>query len=407
MKMVALAVAVLVTLSSCALCCPGSPNTKGKELWAMKDQPMDVQLSAVLKEMESLRCEQTTLQQQQQKALNQIHKIRVQEQDQDSVGTHTLTYFSAANATEDDEEDPHFPEETEMSKRRRDPCFHFTVLDQDWRATNSSSKVKMCDRNLKWKGWYRLYYKGKSLQMPERCVSANKCGTHAPLWLAGPHPKRRDGIVTRNVCGSWKKKCCAFRSTPIKVKKCRGNYFVYKFTPPAACYLAYCSDINTLICGRCRRNQSCVSRDKINWRCKRKKRFSSRKIHFFASFPGSLVGKVNRIKYSKVLVNVGRGYNRKTGVFRAPVKGVYQFFFSSMSGNSSHKTDLWLVVNNYWVAVSSTRISPISSVSSLSHYMTFLRRGATVYVTQNSGKSWANTVSTTITFGGSLLVQYK
>lgn len=32
------------------------------------------------------------------------------------------------------------------------------------------------------------------------------------------------------------------------------------------------SDINTLVCGRCRRNQSCVSRDKINWRCKRKKR---------------------------------------------------------------------------------------------------------------------------------------
>lgn len=30
-------------------------------------------------------------------------------------------------------------------------------------------------------------------------------------------------------------------------------------------------DINTLVCGRCRRNQSCVSRDKINWRCKRKK----------------------------------------------------------------------------------------------------------------------------------------
>ncbi|KAJ0060371.1 hypothetical protein NL108_010177, partial [Boleophthalmus pectinirostris] len=29
--------------------------------------------------------------------------------------------------------------------------------------------------------------------------------------------------------------------------------------------------INTLTCGRCRRNQSCVSRDKINWRCKTKR----------------------------------------------------------------------------------------------------------------------------------------
>lgn len=91
------------------------------------------------------------------------------------------------------------------------------------------------------KGWYRLFYKGKSLQMPERCVPVNKCGTHSPLWLAGPHPTRRQGIVTRSVCGNWKKRCCGFKSTPIKVKKCRGNYFVYKFTKPSACYLAYCA----------------------------------------------------------------------------------------------------------------------------------------------------------------------
>lgn len=86
-----------------------------------------------------------------------------------------------------------------------------------------------------------MYYKGQSLQMPERCVPVNKCGTHSPLWLAGTHPRRRDGVVTRNVCGHWKKRCCAFRSTPIKVKKCRGNYYVYQFTQPSSCYLAYCA----------------------------------------------------------------------------------------------------------------------------------------------------------------------
>jgi len=77
--------------------------------------------------------------------------------------------------------------------------------------------------------------------MPERCVPMNKCGTQAPLWLVRRHPKRREGIVTRNICGNWKKKCCAFRSTSIKVKKCRGNYYVYKFAPPSTCYLAYCA----------------------------------------------------------------------------------------------------------------------------------------------------------------------
>ncbi|XP_029978110.1 uromodulin [Sphaeramia orbicularis] len=317
---------------------------------------------------------------------------------EDKDGTYILTY----DANDEEEEEWRF---TRASRRRGDPCYHYTVLDQAWRATNITTKYKMCDRNIKWKGWYRLFYNGKSLQMPERCVPVNKCGTQAPLWLAGPHPKRRQGIVTRRVCGHWKKNCCAFRSTPIQVKKCRGNYYVYKFTPPTACYLAYCADINTLVCGRCRRNQSCVSRDKINWRCKRKKRMSSTKIHFFASFPGQLVGKVNRIKYSKVLVNVGRAFNRRTGVFKAPVKGVYQFFFSTQTSNTGLKTDLWLVVNGYWVSVSHTHISRPSSVGNLSTYMTFLRRGAVVYVTQNCGKSWANAASMTITFGGSLLAQ--
>lgn len=133
----------------------------------------------------------------------------------------------------------------------------------------------------------------------------------------------------------------------------------------------------------------------------------SRKIHFFASFPGSLRGKVNRIKFSKVLVNVGRGFSKRTGVFRAPVKGVYQFFFSTQTANTGQKTDLWLVVNGYWVALSHTHVSRPSTVGALSTYMTFLRKGALVYVTHNCGRSWANSASTTITFGGSLLAQWK
>uniref|UniRef100_A0A674CME2 Si:ch73-180n10.1 n=1 Tax=Salmo trutta TaxID=8032 RepID=A0A674CME2_SALTR len=139
------------------------------------------------------------------------------------------------------EEDIVWSSEEEDSMRPFDPCFRYTVLDQPWRATNTSIKNKMCDRNVKWRGWYRLFYKGNSLQMPERCVPMNKCGTHAPMWLAGPHPKRRDGIVTRKVCGHWNKNCCAFKSTPIKVKKCQGNYYVYKFTKPTTCHLAYCA----------------------------------------------------------------------------------------------------------------------------------------------------------------------
>ncbi|XP_044035399.1 uncharacterized protein LOC122867971 isoform X2 [Siniperca chuatsi] len=398
--MVVLAVAVFVMLSSCAVGCLGNKNSTELKLWSMENQSMALQLAAVLKEMERLKCEQTTLQQQ-QNALTQVYITSHQKRAQKEVGTNILTYGS------NDEEEDNLPFSEEDSRKRGDPCFHYTVLDQAWRATNTTTKNKMCDRNFKWKGWYRLFYNGKSLQMPEKCVPVNKCGTQSPLWLAGPHPKRREGIVTRRVCGHWKKNCCAFRSTPIQVKKCRGNYYVYKFTEPSSCYLAYCADINTLVCGRCRRNQSCVSRDKINWRCKGKKRMSSKKIHFFASYPGQLKGKVNRVKYSKVLVNVGRAFDRRTGVFKAPVKGVYQFFFSTQTANTGLKTDLWLVVNGYWAAVSHTHISRPSTVGSLSTYMTFLHRGAVVYVTHNCGSSWANAASMTITFGGSLLAQWK
>uniref|UniRef100_A0A8D3AA03 C1q domain-containing protein n=1 Tax=Scophthalmus maximus TaxID=52904 RepID=A0A8D3AA03_SCOMX len=134
---------------------------------------------------------------------------------------------------------------------------------------------------------------------------------------------------------------------------------------------------------------------------------SHRQVHFFASYPGQLVGKVNRIKYSKVLVNMGRAFSSRTGVFRAPVKGVYQFFFSTQTSNAGLQTDLWLVVNGYWVAVSRTRVPRPATVGGLTTYMTFLRRGAVVYVTHNCGRSWANAASTTITFGGSLLAQMK
>lgn len=134
---------------------------------------------------------------------------------------------------------------------------------------------------------------------------------------------------------------------------------------------------------------------------------SSQKIHFFASYPTQINGKLNRIKYSKVLVNVGRAFDRRTGVFRAPVKGIYQFFFSTQTTIKGLKTDLWLVINNYWVAVSRAHVPRSYSVGSTSTYMTFLRRGASVYVTHNCGNSWATAASMTIIFGGSLLLQSK
>ncbi|XP_062381710.1 cerebellin-3-like [Sardina pilchardus] len=108
-----------------------------------------------------------------------------------------------------------------------------------------------------------------------------------------------------------------------------------------------------------------------------------RHIHFFASHPGSLEGKVNRITFSKVLVNKGAGFKKKTSVFRAPVSGVYQFYFSSQSKGNA--TVLWLVIKNYWVAVARADVK--TPASTLGTYMTTLCKNDKVYVNQVTGNN--------------------
>ncbi|KAI4878991.1 hypothetical protein NFI96_020505 [Prochilodus magdalenae] len=133
-----------------------------------------------------------------------------------------------------------------------DPCYYYDVLDDPQRATNQTINWNYywgwswCDTNMKWSGWYRLLYEGNNILMPESCVSEGMCGTDVPLWLNGSHPRLEDGIVTRRVCGSWSGDCCYFRSFPIRVKACPGNYYVYEFVSPNYCSSAYCADVNTI-----------------------------------------------------------------------------------------------------------------------------------------------------------------
>ncbi|XP_035259225.1 uromodulin-like [Anguilla anguilla] len=153
-------------------------------------------------------------------------------------------------------------------RRCLDPCRHYSVLDDPWRATDHRMSGRAsCDRTGNWQGWYRLFLGNASVQMPERCVEMSMCGTHAPLWLPDRHPELTDGIVRSRVCGKWNHDCCWFQSNQIHVKACPGNFFVYKFVDTSACSLAYCADVNTAVCGTCGEGETCVSEDKVNWRC--------------------------------------------------------------------------------------------------------------------------------------------
>ncbi len=115
------------------------------------------------------------------------------------------------------------------------------MLDNPWRATSNSHSSSMCDSSVTWHGWYRLFINGLSAQIPETCVATYRCGTAAPLWLHGGHPTVEDGVVTRDVCSHWGINCCYYRSFPIKVKACPGNYYVYELVSPTICNSAYCA----------------------------------------------------------------------------------------------------------------------------------------------------------------------
>ncbi|KTF80864.1 hypothetical protein cypCar_00042908 [Cyprinus carpio] len=132
-----------------------------------------------------------------------------------------------------------------------DPCINYNTLNDSWRNILSygyiyGSSAKYDDTGVNWDGWYRLFLNGLSAQMPEWCVSYLTCGGFSSLWLAGSHPRLEDGVVTRDIYGSYFEQCSYYRSDPIQVKACPGNYYVYKFTRPDLSIPspAYCSDFS-------------------------------------------------------------------------------------------------------------------------------------------------------------------
>ncbi|XP_063074549.1 oncoprotein-induced transcript 3 protein-like [Engraulis encrasicolus] len=129
-----------------------------------------------------------------------------------------------------------------------DPCSSYSVLNATWRATtNRDANPLRCDSDVQWQGWYLLVHGEHSVRMAESCVPTYSCGTAAPLWLHGSHPTPEDGIVTRQVCLSYRGVCCFPLSVPvpaIQVKACPGNYTVYKFLNPLYCHVAYCADLS-------------------------------------------------------------------------------------------------------------------------------------------------------------------
>ncbi|XP_067114922.1 uncharacterized protein [Osmerus mordax] len=161
--------------------------------------------------------------------------------------------------------------------RCADPCEQYSVLDDAWRSTGYGHSHYR-DNWFSGQGWYRLFLQGTSVQMPDTCVDANRCGTQVPVWLSSPHPLLGDEVVEREVCGHqgywwwwWYyygrgDDCCFYRNN-IHVKSCPDNYYVYKFTPLNDGNSAYCADPNSKVCATCEEYEDCVRHDGVTWSC--------------------------------------------------------------------------------------------------------------------------------------------
>ncbi|XP_066022016.1 deleted in malignant brain tumors 1 protein-like isoform X2 [Pocillopora verrucosa] len=118
--------------------------------------------------------------------------------------------------------------------------YHSYLTEAERRMSyyNGFNGYLQCD-NLLPLGWYR-FGGAAGTEMPTSCVGQNRCGTHAPGWLNGSHPRATDGIVRAKVCFHWSSDCCLW-SANIRVRNCSG-FYVYELVPPPNCHLRYCGN---------------------------------------------------------------------------------------------------------------------------------------------------------------------
>lgn len=102
---------------------------------------------------------------------------------------------------------------------------------------------------------------------------------------------------------------------------------------------------------------------------------------------GILLSTHSTLKFDDIITNIGNGYNPQTGIFTAPVGGVYGFFLTLMSVNQHPPT--FLSINKHGVV-----LDEVFAEGSLDNYdqgstqvTTHLQAGEQVWVRQESGNS--------------------
>ncbi|XP_026203387.1 complement C1q tumor necrosis factor-related protein 6-like [Anabas testudineus] len=112
----------------------------------------------------------------------------------------------------------------------------------------------------------------------------------------------------------------------------------------------------------------------------------------------------NPIIFDHVLVNQGSAYNNDTGVFIAPVPGIYQFVFAAQLCRGNHNNIWNFMVNGDHRMACHAQMPDGDTVLNTCYFMGELQQGDQVWVKQQAEScAWASTTSNTITFSGMLL----
>ncbi|XP_029998147.1 multimerin-2-like [Sphaeramia orbicularis] len=128
-------------------------------------------------------------------------------------------------------------------------------------------------------------------------------------------------------------------------------------------------------------------------------------VIFYAAYQGSLREVlVSPVVFNQVLVNQGSAYSNETGMFTAPVSGIYQFMSSFQLCRGNFNNDWRLTVNGVFRSFCHAQVSGGDTTLNTCYYMEKLKKGDQVWITQQVGScAWASSLSKTITFSGVLL----
>lgn len=128
-------------------------------------------------------------------------------------------------------------------------------------------------------------------------------------------------------------------------------------------------------------------------------------VLFYASHQGSLREiEYNPIIFNEVVVNQGYGYSNGSGMFTAPVSGIYQFVFAAQLCRGDHNNVWYFIVKGEQKMACHAQVSGRDTTLNTCYYMDQLKKGDMVWMRHTpTSCAWASTVSRTITFSGVLL----